>query len=137
MSRHKFSGYGLRFGYYFDRYLNGPAPKQANQDDRGPYVFVSYCRDDLEEVEQELDLFREMKLRLWYDVNAHGSFAKQISEKIRLSAAVVVFITKNSIKSDWVGKEIALADQFGRRIIPIFLDDSALPSGIDLYLARR
>ena len=130
------NGYGLGFGYYFNRYMSGPAPTAATMDDRGPYVFISYCRADKPEVENELDLLREMKTRIWYDTDAFGQFDKQIAHKIQGCSALVVFISEQSVRSDWVLNEVAFAQQKKKRIIPIFLDRASLPGELAVRLAR-
>lgn len=130
------NGYGLGFGYYFNRYMTGPEPKATGPDDQGPYVFISYCRADKAEVEQELDLLREMKTRLWYDVEASGQFDKQIAHKIQGCSALIVFVSQQSVRSDWVLNEISFAQEKRKRIIPIFLDRASLPGELALRLTR-
>lgn len=130
------NGYGLAFGYYFNRYMTGPEPKIADVDDSGPYVFISYCRTDKTEVEQELDLLREMKTRLWYDADAYGQFDKQLAHKIQGCSAFVIFVSEQSVRSDWVLNEVAFAQQKKKRIVPIFLDRALLPGELAVRLAR-
>jgi hypothetical protein len=131
------SGYGLSYGYYFSKCLiNAPVAAGNEPDDRGPYVFISYSRDDSAEVEVELDQLRGMRTRFWYDRELAGGdrFTKRIADKIVGSAALVVFVTPNSIKSEWVRKEVEFAVECGRTVVPIVLQQVRLPNDWRLAL---
>lgn len=52
------------------------------------------------------------------------------------SLLVVVFISKNSVLSENVKKEVALASNENINIVPIYLEDVQLPPGLELHLIR-
>ncbi len=121
------SGYGLSYGYYFAKVLAAKAPQvQGKQpDDRGPYLFISYCHEDRDEVEAEIGQLSALRARVWYDKELRGGerFSKRIADKIVSSAGLIVFLTERSVKRDWVRDEVKFAREQKRLIIPIVLEN--------------
>lgn len=125
------SGYGLAYGYFLDKYAaRRQRVEGAEPNDQGPYLFVSYCHDDREEVAPELDQLRGLRARLWYDreLRAGERFPKRIADKIAMSAGLIVFLTPRSVKRDWVYDEVSFARSERKLIIPIMLGDFRLPN---------
>ena len=79
-----------------------------------------------------------------YKIYAGRELTKQIERAIDASGFVVVLISKNSIKSDWVKKEVykalenekKYAESSGNIIIPIILDNCELPTELNFLLER-
>lgn len=114
------SGYGLRFGYYLDRYLR----KAVEVDDSGPYVFASYSRINPHAVYDDLYQLSKAKCRLWYDhgIKPSADWNATIASKIAGASALLVYLTKQSIKSDPVYREVYAASALKKKIIPIIVD---------------
>jgi exopolyphosphatase/pppGpp-phosphohydrolase len=132
------SGYGLSYGYYFAECL--PRPQRVSgkhPDDRGPYMFVSYCHEDKADVEAEIDMLRATRFRLWYDdaLDAKTTFTKRIADKIDSSAGLIVFITPRSVKRAWVEREVTFAFEKKKLVIPVLLEPTKLPNTWGLMLA--
>lgn len=97
-----------------------------------PYLFVSYAREDRARVQALLGRVHESGVRLWWDdgLLAGQSFADEIERRVHGSAGVVVFLSANSTArktQNWVFEETKLAATQGKDVIPIRLDDAALP----------
>jgi hypothetical protein len=97
-----------------------------------PYLFVSYAREDRARVQALLGRMHESGVRLWWDdgLLAGQSFADEIERRVHGSAGVVVFLSANSTArktQNWVFEETKLAANKGKDVIPIRLDDAALP----------
>lgn len=133
------SGYGLAYGYFLHKYASKPQTAEAAApDDRGPYLFASYCREDRATVDEELAVLRGLRVRSWYDRDIPGGdiFSKTIANRIANSAGVVVFLTPRSVKSDWVEKEVDFALAENKLVIPILLENFRLPTHWRMKLVR-
>lgn len=94
-------------------------------------VFISYSRQDYSRVQK---LARELAPLgvIWWDEELIGGtrFWPEIHDKIIRAAICIVMVSKDSITSEWVAKEIAAALESQRTIVPIRLDSSPLPASI-------
>jgi hypothetical protein len=87
------------------------------------YVFVSYSRRDAEYVERLADYLVAQRIDVWVDRKLeHGdNWARVLAEKVDGCAAVVVVMTPDSDKSDWVQREVQRAEEESKPIFPILL----------------
>jgi uncharacterized protein YjbI with pentapeptide repeats len=93
-------------------------------------LFISYSHTDslfVDEIEKHLD---EKGIRFWRDVHdaTAGRLENQIERAIRLNPIVLVVLSADSVKSDWVQHEVRLARRqeinTNRDVLcPIALDD--------------
>lgn len=107
-------------------------PYEGNE----PYIFVSYCHADKAVI---YPLIEQMSLdgyRVWYDVgNKPGlNWLLNIEEHLENCQAVIAFISKNSRDSNNCNKEIIYAMKCEKKIIPVLLEDTALPRGLRMQL---
>lgn len=109
-----------------------------------PYIFVSYCHADKERI---YPLIEQMSLdgyRAWYDVgNQPGlNWMLNIEEHLEKCKTVIAFISKSSSDSNNCNKEIIYAMKCGKKVIPILIEEVALPKGlrmqmVDLHYLER
>lgn len=109
-----------------------------------PYIFVSYCHADKELV---YPLIEQMSLdgyRTWYDVgNEPGlNWLLNIEEHLENCKAVIAFISKRSSDSNNCNKEVIYAMKCHKKIIPVLIEEAALPRGlrmqmVDLHYLER
>ena len=98
---------------------SGAAPGQPEHYD----VFISYSRKDAEACELAFSLMAERALVPWYDKDiGGGAFKSKIVTRISNSAVFVLLVSKNSIGSPNVSKELSVASSKDRLIIPISID---------------
>ncbi|MDZ4784224.1 MAG: toll/interleukin-1 receptor domain-containing protein, partial [Planctomycetia bacterium] len=57
-----------------------------------------------------------------------AQFWPEIERGIAASDALIVVITRASMKSPWVAQEIAFADSLQKRVVPIWIEDCELPA---------
>ena len=109
-----------------------PKAYEGNQS----FVFVSYAHKDKEEVYSIINELQHAGIRVWYDngVRAGEEWPDEIGEHLVRSALAIVMLSANSINSKYVRREINLADNESIKILPIVLDNSRLPKGIQLQL---
>lgn len=102
-----------------------------------PFIFVSYCHADKEQI---YPLIEQMSLdgyRAWYDVgNKPGlNWLLNIEEHLENCKAVIAFISKHSRDSNNCNKEIVYAMKCDKKVIPVLIEDAMLPRGLRMQLA--
>ncbi|MBE6759368.1 MAG: TIR domain-containing protein [Ruminococcaceae bacterium] len=106
------------------------APFRA--DEESPYVFVSYSHADRERVFPIIRRLYEQGWRVWYDegLEIAENYLATLSRHIRNCAAFLLFVTENSVRSDFVCEnELALASNCKKIIVQCVLDRDARFSG--------
>lgn len=101
-------------------------------------VFFSYSRMDSEKTDVICGLLDSINIPYWIDRDGvfSGSNFKELIVKAISSTDVVLFLSsENSNKSPNVAKEISIADQYGKVIIPVRLDPSSMHPKIAYDLA--
>jgi uncharacterized protein YjbI with pentapeptide repeats len=94
-------------------------------------VFISYSRLDEAFIDKLAIALDNNGIRFWLDKNdaTVGRLEKQIDRAIRLYPTVLLVLSKNSVKSDWVEHEVRLGRELEKQtnrdvLCPIALDDS-------------
>lgn len=89
-------------------------------------VFISYSRKDSEEADEIVKALEQMNLKIWIDRTGDYSgrnYKSVIVNTIRRSRLVLFLSSKNSNISENVIKEISVAVELRKIIIPIRLDN--------------
>jgi len=93
--------------------------------------FISYSHADMKFVEKVENQLNEKGIRFWRDIHhaTSGPLEKQIDRAIQLNSTVLLTLSTNSIKSDWVQHEVRFARELeketGRNVLcPVAIDDS-------------
>ena len=101
-------------------------------------VFISYSRKDyVDENTKEvvdgnvisviLKTFKDNCISFWIDEKGDltgKKFAQIIAKHIRESMVFLFVCSKNSVASKWVDRELSVADELNKHIIPFICDDS-------------
>ncbi len=94
-------------------------------------LFISYSHNDSAFVEKLETHLNQKGIRFWRDVHdaKAGRLEKQIDQAIRQNPTVLLILSSNSIKSDWVEHEVrtarGLEKEMERDVLcPVALDDS-------------
>jgi len=94
-------------------------------------LFISYNHTDNEFVDKLEGCLNKKGVRFWRDIYdaTSGKLEKQIDRAIRQNPTVLLILSENSIKSDWVQHEVRKAREIekdvGRDVLcPVALDDS-------------
>lgn len=101
-------------------------------------IFFSYSRKDAEKADAITSILDSMKISYWIDRNGvfSGSNFKELIVKAISTTDIVLFLSsENSNKSSNVAKEISIADQYDKTIIPVRLDASQMNPKIAYDLA--
>ncbi len=103
-------------------------------------VFVSYARSDMEIVDRVVDLLEKKEIDCWIDrkdIDGGNIWREEIVHAIRDARVFVIFLSHNSVKSDYVHRELAVAGHEGIRIIPVMLVNIEIPDSMKFQLARE
>ena len=106
-----------------------PFPAYTGEDS---YIFISYAHVDAPLVFPELIRFHNWGLNIWYDqgITVGRDWDDVLVEAIENCSLFIVFISENSVKSRAVKREIKIADDELKTIIPIHLSQTKLPGGL-------
>ena len=104
-------------------------------------IFISYSRADLDEVASMLNLIKSQipDLSIWIDlddIEIGDEYEDIIVSAIDESAYVIVALSNNSSKSDWVKDEVRYALRSGKKVIPVLLKGAEMKGWFLLKLAR-
>ena len=100
-------------------------------DQVGSVLFISHCRDDRTVAERLCGAIEARGLTCWLalrDIPPGGNYQDCIAYAIESASAMLLVFSLSSNNSQEVKKELALAGQYGRVVIPVRVED-ALPEG--------
>jgi hypothetical protein len=102
------------------------------------YAFVSYARDDRDEVMPVLQELIDLEWRLWWDEEIPGGseWHSYLHSRIEKATYMLVFVSARSVRSKWVAEEIRLAQQFSKPFLSIRLDWSQMAEESQRILSR-
>ena len=103
-----------------------------------PEVFISYSRDNSEEIFPIVDRLRSFGLNIWIDQEGiHGAklWSQEIVNAIEDSKVFILFASVTAFESKNVTKELALASESDKHILPVFLEDAKIPAAMKYQLA--
>jgi len=89
-------------------------------------IFISYPRQEKEWVRNLVKALSEQGLKVWYDeteMRPGDSFIKQFEEGLRKSSNVVIIITREATRSNWMALELGAALGLHKPLIPIVSED--------------
>lgn len=111
-------------------------------------VFISYSRKDyIDENKQVIpnnvisklkELFKANYITYWIDedgIYSGDMFANVIAQNIKASTLLLFVSSEHSNKSKWTCKEIALADKYGKAVIPLRIDNYPYNDSLDFLLS--
>ena len=101
-------------------------------------IFISYSSKDRRKADQLTKRLIESGLSVWIDqsgIGAASSWSGEIVEAIEQCKALIVLLSPHSIKSKNVVREVALASERNKRIVPLDLDNVILTRDLAFFLA--
>ena len=102
-------------------------------------IFFSYSRKDSEFVDELIGKLEARGVDVWVDrgdiLAGVATWRQQIVEAIMSSQVFVIVLSPNSIASDNVTKELTLAEQHAKRVLPLVIEEVKIPPSLDYQLA--
>ncbi|MEM1161400.1 MAG: toll/interleukin-1 receptor domain-containing protein [Pseudomonadota bacterium] len=102
-------------------------------------VFLSYAHSDLEVAEEIAQRLQKFGLSVWRDqsIVAGEPFVDPMEEAIKDADVVVVLLSRQSGKSDFVKREAEFALSGKKLVIPVLLDEDSTRNYVWPLLADR
>ena len=101
-------------------------------------IFVSYSSKDRETVVSLVDRLRKNGLKVWIDqggIDGALLWGQEIVDAIHRCRVVMIFGSSQSFASPNVVKEICLASEQRKHILPIYLEPVDVPKSVSYHLA--
>ena len=108
------------------------------------HVFLSYARRDQEFVDRLVTALERRGMNVWVDrddIPGGAAWESAIGEALSVSSAVLVVLSPASVTSEYVPKELSLAEKYDRPIVPILYEawegsaDAAAVKRVEFQLA--
>ncbi len=102
------------------------------------HIFISYSSEDLREAETLHNALEGAGYKVWRDkTNIREEWPVEIKDALNTASAVVVLLSKNALKSDWVNSELTYSVSNHIEVIPLalngFLYDNIRNTDDDLF----
>ncbi len=101
-------------------------------------IFISYSSRDRDQAEQLTELLASAGLSVWIDqsgIDVATSWSGEIVDAIENCKAFLVLLSPNSVESKNVVREVALAFEKNKKILPLDLEPVALTRDLQYTLA--
>ena len=101
-------------------------------------IFISYSSKDREQALQLIELLASAGLSVWIDqsgIEAATSWSEEIVNALDSCKAFVIMLSPSSIESKNVVRELALAFEKNKKILPLDLEPVQLPPSMQYHLA--
>ena len=107
---------------------------EGNED----YIFISYSHED-DNILPIVEIMAKFRLRVWLDIGIEvgTEWPSTIEDHIRNCSVFLCFVSQKSMSSDRCLDEIALAREYKKEVVMLFMEENiSLPSGIGLQTSR-
>ena len=101
-------------------------------------IFLSYSRGDAQQADEWVANLEQFGYRVWIDragIRGGQQWMATIVRSIQEAQAVILLLSPNSARSDNVRREIDIAVQAKKRIIPVEIQTTAIPGALLYQLA--
>jgi hypothetical protein len=101
-------------------------------------IFLSYSRGDAQQADDWVAHLEQYGYRVWVDrvgIRGGQQWMETIVRSIEEAQAVILLLSPNSARSDNVRREIDLAVQAKKRIIPVEIQATTIPGALLYQLA--
>ncbi len=102
------------------------------------YIFVCYSHEDSDVVYPEIAWLHKQGTNLWYDegISAGKNWRAAIGDSLLGASRVLFYISERSLKSNHCNREINLALDEDKDVVPVYLEEVELTSDLKVGLNR-
>lgn len=103
-----------------------------------PGIFISYSRQDEKQAMHLLNVLRHEGYTVWIDqesIAGASIWSDEIVHNIKNSEIFIALLSESSVASSNVSKEIAIAAEHGKTILPVEIGTVVLPGRLEYALA--
>jgi TIR domain len=104
----------------------------------GMRVFVSYSRRDAKQVAALVDALEARGYDVWVDteeIRGNEPWRRSVVDAITRSDVVVLVVSPRSMASENVEREVTVAAEHDRRVVPVVFEPASLPAALQYELA--
>ncbi|EKD55672.1 MAG: hypothetical protein ACD_59C00077G0006 [uncultured bacterium] len=103
-----------------------------------PYIFISYSHKDTKIVFEQIDRYQKMGFRIWYDegISPGTNFNRVIANKLCSCSLFMLFVSHNSMASEYVENEINLAINEKKELMVIHIKETSIPPEIKILISK-
>ena len=114
--------------------MERPFPAYKGDD---PYIFVCYAHDDSEMVYPEIIRLRDQGFNIWYDegISPGSTWRDEVALALTQCKVFLYFVSPRSVTSTNCLKEVNFCLSRERKILPVYLEKTDLPMGLELSLS--
>jgi len=97
---------------------------------RAPKLFISYSNVDIDFVEKLIKEIEQYRVNVLFDkheLNVGDNIHQKLNELVENCDYFLVVISENSNSSQWLQKEIELAVNNNKKVLPVIVDDATIP----------
>ena len=101
-------------------------------------IFISYSRKDQSQLIPVVEQLRKRGFEIWIDtegIQGAKLWSQEIVTAIESSKVLILFASSKAFLSKNVTKEVALASESEKHILPVFLDNAQIPAAMKYQLA--
>ena len=101
-------------------------------------IFISYSREDHKKIVPIVEKLRCLGHTVWIDqegIQGAKLWSKEIVTAIENCRVFILFASKVAFNSKNVTKELAIASEAEKHILPVFLEKAKIPSAMKYQLA--
>lgn len=103
-----------------------------------PDIFISYSRKDSAHALELAERLRTLGINVWIDqrgLEAAALWSTEIVNAVERCEAFILLLSNDSLSSKNVVRELSIASESDRRILPVEIEDITLPSEFKYQLA--
>ncbi len=117
----------------------GPAPRGPAAAAAAPFLFVSYARNDANEVYPLVATLSQQNVSTWIDRSIPGGddWPTAIEERLLECSGVLALISPSFVNSHYCPREVIFADALRKPILPIFIRPAKLERGLAWLLSSH
>ena len=111
-------------------------PFEAYRGDE-PYVFVCYAHDDKAVVYPEITWLHDQGANVWYDegISPGEEWSEELGQAIEGAERFLYFVSPQSVASKHCRNELNFAQNHDKPILSVYLEETELPSGVELVIS--
>ena len=104
-----------------------------------PFIFVSYAHKDSAQVLPVIAQLQSFGYRVWYDegIVPGSEWPENIAMHLNNCAAVIAFLSPNSVNSSNCRREITYALSKNKPFLGIFLTETAMSPGMEMQISSQ
>jgi hypothetical protein len=103
----------------------------------GVRVFISYAREDIQVASKLVNQLERRGIRCWIDARDYrpgGVFDREVTQAIENCSAMVLVLSSKSNENDYIRREVAMADNSGKLILPLRIENVRPQRGLRKHL---